>query len=231
VDEEGGIAITRSIIGLSPDHVAARRALTELSAVGFDTVHLGVVLPDTPARRDDTMDQVPADPTAEAAVSGGIIGGTAGALLAATGALLAATGALLAATGALLAATGALLAATGALLAATGALLAATGALVIPGVGPVIAGGLLASLVGGTAGWLAGSLTAQGLCQEEALEIEERVQVGRLLVIVQAQGRDAEAREILLRTGAEGLEERGAGSGATTPTPYRRMADDEAEGT
>ncbi len=181
--------MTRSIIGLFPDRAAARRAITELSAAGFDTAHLGVVLPDTPARRDDTTEQALADPATEAAaaVGGGVLGGTAGALL------------------------------------------AATGALVIPGVGPFIAGGILASLVGGTAGWLAGSLAAQGLSQEDAMEIEERVQAGRLLVIVQAQGRDTEAREILLRTGAEGLEERGAGSGAVTP--YRRMADDEAEGT
>jgi outer membrane lipoprotein SlyB len=178
--------MTRSIIGLFHDRVTATRALTELSAAGFDTAHLGVVLPDAPARRDDTLDPAPADPTAEAAVGGGVIGGTAGALL------------------------------------------VATGALVIPGVGPFIAGGILASLVGGTAGWLAGGLVAQGLSHEEATEIEGRVQAGRPLVVVQTQGRDAEARAILLRAGADGLEMRGPGEGATSP--YRRVEADTAEG-
>jgi len=178
--------MTRSIIGFFPDRVTATRAITELSAAGFDTAHMGVVLPDAPAQRDETTDQGQDGPTAEAAVGGGIIGGTAGALL------------------------------------------AATGALVIPGVGPFIAGGILASLVGGTAGWLAGGLVAQGLSREEAVEIEERVQRGSLLVVVQAQGRDAEARQILRRAGAEGLEMRGPRGGPATP--YRRAEGDAAEG-
>jgi len=120
--------MTRSITGLFPDRAAARRAITELSAAGFDMAHLGVVLPDTPARRDDTTEQALVDPATEAAVGGGVLGGTVGALL------------------------------------------TATGALVIPGVGPFTAGGILASLVGETAGWLAASLMAQGLPQEKAMD-------------------------------------------------------------
>jgi len=178
--------MTRSIIGFFPDRVTATRALTELSAAGFDTAHRGVALPSAPARTDNTANQDHADPATEAAVGGGVLGGTAGALL------------------------------------------AVTGALVIPGVGPLIAGGLLASLVGGTAGWLAGALAAQGLSPEEATEIEERVQAGRLLVVVQAQGRDAEARQILLRAGAEGVEVHGPGRDETTP--YRRVEGTTADG-
>ncbi len=174
--------MTRSIIGFFPDHVTATRALTELSAAGFDTAHLAIALPDAPVRTDDAADRDQADPATEAAVGGSVIGGTAGALL------------------------------------------AATGALVIPGVGPVIAGGFLASLVGGAAGWLVGGLMGHGLSPEEAAAVAERVRVSRLLVVVQAQGRDAEARQILLRAGAEDIEERGPG-GATT-TLFTRIADD-----
>jgi len=182
--------LAHSIIGLFSDWAAARKAVTELAAAGFDPAHLGVALPDTPRTADPTEDAEAtpgqADRMTEATVGGGVIGGTAGALL------------------------------------------AATGALVIPGVGPFIADGILASLVGGAAGWLAGGLVAQGLSQEEAMAIEERVQAGRLLVVVQAHGREAEARAILLRAGAESLEERGWGGAPTTP--YIRVKGDAAEG-
>ncbi len=97
-----------------------------------------------------------------------------------------------------------------------GALLAATGALVIPGVGPFITGGILASLIGGAAGWLVGGLVGLGIPKEEAQYYEDRVQGGSTLVTVDAQGRDAEARQILLRDGAEDLQDRGYGGGYDT---------------
>jgi len=95
-----------------------------------------------------------------------------------------------------------------------GALLAAAGALVIPGIGPFISGGILAtSVVGGAAGWLVGGLAGLGIPKEEAEYYEGQVQQGRTLVTVDAQGRDAEARSILLRDGAEDLQDRGFGGG------------------
>jgi len=105
-----------------------------------------------------------------------------------------------------------------------GAILVAVGALAIPGVGPFISGGVLASLVGGTAGWFVGGLAGLGIPKDEAEYYESQVQQGRALVTVDAQGRDAEARSIMLRDGAEDLQDRGFGggyddSGMTASTP------------
>ncbi len=98
-----------------------------------------------------------------------------------------------------------------------GALLAATGALVIPGIGPFVSAGILAtSLVGGAAGWLVGGLVGLGIPKEEAQYYEDRVHGGSALVTVDAQGaqgREAEVRQIMLRDGAEDLQDRGYGGG------------------
>ncbi|MGZ3583280.1 MAG: general stress protein [Ktedonobacterales bacterium] len=90
-----------------------------------------------------------------------------------------------------------------------GALLAATGALAIPGVGPFITGGVLASLVGGAAGWLVGALAGLGLSRDEAQYYQNRVEQGGVLVTVDPQGRDAEARRIMLDNGAEDIQLQG----------------------
>ena len=111
-----------------------------------------------------------------------------------------------------------------------GAILAATGTLVIPGIGPFVSAGILATaLVGGAAGWLVGGLVGLGIPKEEAEYYQGRVEQGATLVTVDAQGRDAEAREILLRDGAEDLQDRGYGGGydttqATTTTGYTQAA-------
>jgi Heat induced stress protein YflT len=92
-----------------------------------------------------------------------------------------------------------------------GAILAATGALVIPGIGPFISGGILATaLVGGVAGWLVGGLVALGIPREEAEYYQGQVEQGRVLVTVDAMGREEEARTILLRNGAANLRETSA---------------------
>lgn len=103
---------------------------------------------------------------------------------------------------------------------AAGALLAGTGALVIPGIGPFISGGILATaLVGGAAGWLVGGLAGLGIPREEAVYYEDRVQQGATLLTIDPQGRDAEVRQILTRNGAEDPRDRRSDDDAAAAAP------------
>lgn len=87
---------------------------------------------------------------------------------------------------------------------ALGAILAATGAFVIPGIGPFVSAGILATAItGGAVGAIAGGLVGLGIPKQEAEYYETRVREGGILVTVDPQGQDMEAREILLRNGAE----------------------------
>ena len=109
------------------------------------------------------------------------------------------------------AATGA---ATGGLLGGLFGLLAGVGALVIPGIGPIIAGGAIASTlagagIGAAAGGLIGALLGMGIPEEEARYYERGFREGGILVTVDAAARKAEARRILLDAGAD------FGAGAT----------------
>lgn len=92
----------------------------------------------------------------------------------------------------------------GVLGAGIGAILAATGTLVIPGIGPFVSAGILATAIaGGAVGAIAGGLVGLGIPHAEAQYYEDRVRVGDALVTVDPGGRETEAREILLRDGAE----------------------------
>ena len=96
------------------------------------------------------------------------------------------------------AATGAL---TGGVL---GGLIAAAAALIVPGVGPVLAGGILASALGGAAigaaaGGVLGGLVGMGVPEEEAARLEAELHAGRAVVTVHAGPRAAEARALLER--------------------------------
>ena len=165
--------MARSIAGLFEDRTQAEQAVEDLKAVGFSQDRIGIVMQDKQQTR--AVNEAHDTHSTESAIGGSLIGGMAGALL------------------------------------------AATGALVIPGIGPFISGGILAtSLVGGAAGWLVGGLTGLGIPKEEAEYYEGRVQQGAALVTVDAAGRDAEARQILLRDGAEDLQSRGFGGGYDT---------------
>ncbi|HZA93665.1 MAG TPA: YsnF/AvaK domain-containing protein [Gemmatimonadales bacterium] len=103
------------------------------------------------------------------------------------------------------AATGA---ATGGLLGGLFGLLAGVGALVIPGIGPIIAGGAIASTlagagIGAAAGGLIGALLGMGIPEEEARYYERGFREGGILVTVDTADRKADARRILLDAGAD----------------------------
>ena len=87
-------------------------------------------------------------------------------------------------------------------------LLTGVGALVIPGIGPIIAGGALASTlagagIGAAAGGLLGALVGMGVPEEDAKHFEKRFQEGGILLTVEAGTRAAEAREALSGEGAD----------------------------
>ncbi len=87
-------------------------------------------------------------------------------------------------------------------------LLAGVGALAIPGVGPIIAGGALASTlagagIGAAAGGLLGALVGMGVPEEDARHFDEGFRAGGTLVTVNAGSREDEARECLYESGAD----------------------------
>jgi uncharacterized protein (TIGR02271 family) len=87
-------------------------------------------------------------------------------------------------------------------------LLAGVGALAIPGVGPIIAGGTLASTlagagIGAAAGGLLGALMGMGIPEEDARHFDQGFRAGGTLVTVDAGSRAEEARECLYESGAD----------------------------
>jgi hypothetical protein len=94
-----------------------------------------------------------------------------------------------------------------------GAMLGAAAAIMVPGVGPVLAGGILASAFGGAiagvaTGGILGAMIGLGVSEEEAQFYEREFHEGRAIVAVRAGGRAAEAGEILRRHGAYDIETR-----------------------
>jgi len=87
-------------------------------------------------------------------------------------------------------------------------LLAGVGALAIPGVGPIIAGGTLASTlagagIGAAAGGLLGALVGMGVPEEDAKHFDQGFRSGGTLVTVSAGNRAEEARTCLAESGAD----------------------------
>jgi uncharacterized membrane protein len=106
-------------------------------------------------------------------------------------------------------------AATGAWMGGIFGLLVGAALMWIPGVGPVVVAGSLASaLLGGVEGAVAGSalggilsgLAAWGISKQHILKYEEVVQGGKFLVIAHGSAADVQkAREVLSTTGASEL--------------------------
>lgn len=89
-----------------------------------------------------------------------------------------------------------------------GGLIGLLGSLVIPGLGPIVVGGLLASTltgagVGALTGGLIGALIGAGASREEAEHFDAGFRSGGTLVTIDAAGRESEARAILTEAGGD----------------------------
>lgn len=108
-------------------------------------------------------------------------------------------------------------------------LLAGVGALAIPGIGPIIAGGTLASTlagagIGAAAGGLIGALAGMGVPEEDARHFDRGFQAGGTLVTVDAGSRTSEARDCLYESGAD-LGSMGRGTTGSATTSDRAFGD------
>lgn len=95
--------------------------------------------------------------------------------------------------------------ATGGALGGLAGLAATAGLMTIPGVGPVLAAGPIATtLTGVVTGGLAGGLIDYGIPEEEGRRYEEDVKSGRILTMVRTdEKRAGDAEEILREHGAD----------------------------
>jgi len=110
-------------------------------------------------------------------------------------------------------------------------LLAGLGVLTLPGIGPVIAAGWLATTalgaaVGAATGGLIGALTDAGLSEDEAEYYAEGIRRGGTLVMIRSDAAMADkAAQIMNRAGAADIKRRGAEwSSASTSAAQQRTA-------
>ena len=91
-----------------------------------------------------------------------------------------------------------------------GGVLAAAIAVLIPGVGPVVAGGVMAAFFGGAiagtaVGGIFGAMKGLGISEDEARYFEQEFNSGRAIVAVKPQGRAADAARLLTQFGGRGV--------------------------
>jgi hypothetical protein len=84
----------------------------------------------------------------------------------------------------------------------------AAGIAALPGFGPVLAGGILASFFGGAiagtaVGGILGAMTGLGVSEEEARFYQSHFNEGKAIIAVRAENRTAQAADILRRFGGE----------------------------
>ena len=92
-----------------------------------------------------------------------------------------------------------------------GALVGAAAVLVLPGIGPILSMGILASALGfGAAGvatgGILGAMTGLGISEEEARIYANEFHAGRAIVAAHAHDRVLEARRILAKHGAQNIQ-------------------------
>lgn len=98
-----------------------------------------------------------------------------------------------------------------------GGLLGAAAALVMPGVGPILAAGILGTTLAGAAtgavaGGLIGALVGMGVPEEEARFYDTEFRSGRIIMTARVDNRYTEAYDILRNCGAYDIQTRPAGS-------------------
>jgi uncharacterized protein (TIGR02271 family) len=107
-----------------------------------------------------------------------------------------------------------------------GGILGAAAAMLVPGVGPVLAGGILSSALAGAAtgavaGGLLGTLVGMGVPEEEARYYNEEFERGRIIMTAKVDNRYDEAYNILRDCGAYDMETRpGTHMSATASESY-----------
>jgi hypothetical protein len=97
-----------------------------------------------------------------------------------------------------------------------GALLGAGASLLIPGIGPAIAGGILAATLGGLVagavlGGIAGALVKLGVPEEEARYYESEFKAGHPIVTVEAAGQQQAVLDVFRHCGAHDASSRPPG--------------------
>ena len=112
-----------------------------------------------------------------------------------------------------------------------GGIIGAAAALLIPGVGPVVSGGLLATalaggatgaVAGGVAGGISGALLGLGVPEVEAKYYDEQVRDGRTLMTVRADDRYSDASDIVRRRNGYDYETRSDRPVRTRETEVKR---------
>jgi len=112
-----------------------------------------------------------------------------------------------------------------------GGLIGAGAALLIPGIGPIVSGGLLATalaggvtgaVTGAVAGGVAGALVGLGIPEVEAKYYDQQFRDGRTLMTVRADDRYGDASDIVRRRKGYDYETRNDRVSETPPTEVRR---------
>jgi hypothetical protein len=112
-----------------------------------------------------------------------------------------------------------------------GGLIGAGAALLIPGIGPVVSGGLLATalaggatgaVTGAVAGGISGALVGLGIPETEAEYYDQQVRNGRTLMTVRADERYSDASDIVRRRNGYDYETRNERPMRTTETEVNR---------
>jgi hypothetical protein len=198
---EGAQRTSRTVVGLFRDHSEAEDSIRDLKQAGFTNEQIGVATRDRPDRKEER-----AEPVKSEEEPGKVVEDTAEGMAegAAVGAL---TGGVV------------------------GGLVGLIGSLLIPGLGPVLVGGVLASTlmgmgIGAATGGLIGALVGMGVPEEEAKYFEAGFREGGTLVTVNAGDATPEAVAILERHGADLGPSRTAPERSRYTGQERRQRDD-----